>query len=187
MENVDPVDIVKIVQQYSPYAKFLSKKYFVKDGTGDDLFEEGVIGILQACKNYKGDSLFDEKFGSFVKLCIKRQILDAIKKSNTQKNKVLNESISYSSLYLDGNEKSMLETFSDRNFSSDPLDFFIDKEKIEEKLMICKKELNEFENQVLRLYLDGQKQSEIAKSLNQDVKKIENTLQRIKTKVNKAL
>ena len=125
MENVDPVDIVKIVQQYSPYVKYLSNKYYVKGGTEDDLFEEGIVGILQACKNYKGKSLFEPKFSSFVKICIKRQILDAIKKSNTQKNKALNESISYSSFDFEGNEKSMLETLSDRNFSNDPLDFFI--------------------------------------------------------------
>ena len=77
----------------------------------------------------------------------------------------------------------MLETLSDRNISNDPLDFFIDKEKIEEKLKICEKELNDFEKQVLRYYLDGQKQSEIAKTMNMEVKKIENTLQRIKAKV----
>ena len=183
MENVDPVDIVKIVQQYSPYVKYLSNKYFVKGGTEDDLFEEGIIGILQACKNYNGESLFEDKFSSFVKICIKRQILDAVKKSNAQKNKALNESISYSSFDFDGNEKSMLEILSDRNFSNDPLDFFIDKEKIEEKLKICEKELNDFEKQVLRYYLDGQKQSEIAKTMNKEVKKIENTLQRIKAKV----
>ena len=72
----------KIVQKYSPYVSHLSRKFYVKDGTGDDLFEEGVIGILQACKNYRGESLFEEKFNSFVKICIRRQILDAIKKSN---------------------------------------------------------------------------------------------------------
>lgn len=185
MENVDPSDIVEIVQKYSPYISHLSKKYYVKDGTGDDLFEEGVIGILQACKNYNGESLFETKFNSFVKLCIKRQILDAIKKSNTQKNKVLNESISYTNLDYEGNEKSILDTVFDRNLSSDPLDIFIDKEKIEEKLCICESELNSFEKEVLRHYLDGEKQSEIAKSLDKNVKQIDNTLQRIKSKLNK--
>ena len=67
------------------------------------------------------------------------------------------------------------------------MDFFIDKEKFEEKLKICEKQLNEFEQEVLKHYLNGKKQSEIAKELDRDVKKIENTLQRIKSKVNKAL
>lgn len=187
MKNVDPSDIVLVVKKYSPYASFLSKKYYVKDGTHDDLFEEGIIGILQACKNYNGESLFDEKFSSFVKICIKRQILDAIKKSNTQKNKILNESISYSNLEYDEEGKQIIETLSDRNLSTDPLDLFIDREKFEEKLQICEEQLNDFEKQVLKFYLEGEKQSEIAKTLGREIKQIDNTLQRIKYKLNKNL
>ena len=51
----------------------------IKGGTGDDLYQEGVIGILQACKNYNGQSLFDEKFNAFVKICIKRQKASVVK------------------------------------------------------------------------------------------------------------
>lgn len=185
MKNVDPSDIVKIVKQYSPYVANLSKKYFVKDGTIDDLFEEGIIGILEACQNYNGESLFEEKFNSFVKICIKRQILDAIRKSNTQKNKVLNESISYSNLEFEGEGKQVIETLSDRNLSTDPLDVFLDREKFEERIQICEKELNDFEKQVLKFYLEGDKQSEIAKLLGKEIKQIDNTLQRIKNKLNK--
>lgn len=183
MKNVDTTEIVKIVQKYSPYVSFLSKKYYIKGGTKDDLFEEGVIGILEACKNYKGESLFDDEFEPFVKLCIKREILDAIRTSNAQKNKVLNESISYTNFYDNGDEKSILDIAMDRNFSNDPLDIFIDKEKVQEKIMICERELKDFEKEVLKHYLSGEKQSEIARSLEKDVKLIDNTLQRIKNKL----
>lgn len=185
MKNIDTDEIVEIVQKYSPYVSYLSKKYYIKDGTKDDLFEEGIIGILEACKNYKGESLFDDKFESFVKICIKREILDAIRKSNAQKNKVLNESISYNSYYKNGDEKSILDIAMDRNLSNDPLDIFIDKEKIQEKLLICENELNDFEKKVLKHYLNGEKQSEIARSLEKEIKLIDNTLQRIKSKLNK--
>ena len=50
MDNVDPADLVKIVQQYSGYVSSLCRKYYIQGGTFDDLFEEGVIGILEACK-----------------------------------------------------------------------------------------------------------------------------------------
>lgn len=185
MKKIDADDMVKIVQDYSPYVRFLSKKYYIKGGTIEDLFEEGVIGIIEACKSYKGESLFEDKFDSFVKLCIKRQLLDAIRRSNAKKNEVLNNSISYSTILNSGEEGTVLDIFLDRNFSNDPLDIFIDKEKIEEKLNICEKELNEYEKQVLKLYLSGQKQSEIAKTLNREIKSIDNTLQRIKSKLNK--
>jgi len=185
LKNIDTSEIVEIVQTYSPYVSYLSKKYFIKDGTKDDLFEEGIIGILEACKNYKGESLKEKGFESFVKMCIKREILDAIRKSNAQKNKVLNESISYTNFYDNGDERSILDIAMDRNFSNDPLDIFIDKEKVQEKLRICESELNDFEKEVLKHYLSGEKQSEIARSIGKEVKLIDNTLQRIKNKLNK--
>lgn len=185
MKNVDTEDMVKIIQDYSPYIRFLSKKYYMKGGTVEDLFEEGVIGIIEACKDYKGDSLFDLGFDRFVKVCIKRQMFDAIRKSDAKKNSILNNSVSYSTMLSSGEEGTVLDIFLDRNFSNDPLDIFIDKEKIEEKLKICDSELNDSEKQVLKLYLSGQKQSEIAKNLNKEVKFVDNTLQRIKSKLNK--
>ena len=183
MNNVNPSDVVKIVQKYSSYVSSLTRRYFIAGGTREDLFEEGVIGILEACKSYNGDSLFEDRFDSFVKLCVKRQILDAIKKSNTQKNKALNESVSFATYDGEGDEQSMLEVLSDRNVSNDPLDLFIDKEKINERLARCEKRLSDFEKQVLNHYLSGEKQSEIAKNLGKDVKSIDNTIQRIKTKL----
>ena len=89
MNNVKPSDIVKIVQKYSDFINCICRKYFIIGGTKEDLYEEGVIGLLEACKNYNGEDLFEPRFEAFAKLCIKRQIFDAIKKSNTQKNKAL--------------------------------------------------------------------------------------------------
>ena len=81
MKNVSTSDIVEIVQAYSDYINRICHKYFIIGGTKEDLYEEGVIGLLEACKNYNGDSLFEPRFEPFAKLCIRRQIFDAIKKS----------------------------------------------------------------------------------------------------------
>ncbi len=183
MKNVNPSDIVKVVQKYSRYVSSLSRRFYISGGTPEDLFEEGVIGILEACKSYKGESLFEEKFDAFVKVCIKRQILDAIKKANTKKNRALNESVPFVSFDDEGDEQTLLEIFSDRNTSNDPLDLFIDKEKMRERIKKCEKSLTPYESEVLNHYLDGKKQSEIAKCLNKDVKAIDNALQRIKNKL----
>lgn len=183
LNNVNPSDVVKVVQKYSRYVSSLSRKYFIVGGTPEDLFEEGVIGILEACKDYNGESLFEPKFDAFVKLCIKRQILDAIKKSNTNKNKALNESVPFVTFDDEGDEQSMLEVLFDRNTSNDPLDLFIDKEKKAERLEKCQKKLNESEKEVLKHYLAGEKQAEIAKKLNRKTKNIDNTLQKIKSKL----
>ena len=94
MKNIDTSDVVKIVQEYSGYIKNLCRKFYIVGGTTEDLYQEGIIGLLEACKNFNGDVLFGPQFDAFVKICIKRQIFDAIKKTQSKKNKALNESVS---------------------------------------------------------------------------------------------
>lgn len=183
MKEVSPSDIVQIVQKYSNFVSSVCRRYFIVGGTTEDLFQEGIIGILEACKNYNGETLFEDRFDAFVKVCIKRQIFDAIRKSNTQKSKALNESLSFTNIDDSGGGRSLLDSFTDRNISNDPLDIFIDQEKFNEKFTRCEKELSKFELEVLKHYLDGEKQSEIAKSLGKDTKSIDNTIQRIKAKL----
>lgn len=183
MKNVNTEEVVLIVQKFSDYINAICHKYFIIGGTNEDLYQEGVIGLLQACKNFNGDSLFDEKFEPFAKLCIRRQIFDAIKASNTTKNKALNEAVSIINLMKDNEQKSKLEVWYDRTTSNDPLDLILDKEKIDERLLHCEKKLSKFEKEVLNHYIDGSKQSEIAKILKKDVKSIDNTIQRIKSKL----
>ena len=181
MKNGNAGDIVKIVQNYSGYIKGLGRKYYIVGGTTDDLYQEGIIGLLEACNNYNGENLFEQKFEYFAKMCIKRQIYDAIRKAQNKGNVALNESVSI--VGESGEEISKLEILADRTTISDPLEVFIDKEKYYEKMAYCEKELSEFEKEVLKHYLAGEKQSEIALTLNKSVKSIDNTLQRIKAKL----
>ena len=183
MKNVNAADIVKIVQEYSPYIKNLCHKYYINGGTPEDLYQEGIIGLLEACNNFNGESLFEKKFEYFAKMCVKRQIIDAIRKTQNGGNIALNQSVSFVGENESGEEISKLEILVDRTTISDPLEIFIDREKYYEKMELCEKELSEFENLVLSHYIAGEKQAEIAKYLNKSVKSIDNTLQRIKSKL----
>lgn len=183
MNNIDAGEIVKVVQKYSAYIKNVCRKFYIAGGTTEDLYQEGIIGLLEACKSYNGESLFEDGFDYFAKLCIKRQVFDAIRKTKNGKNKALNESVSLIGVTDNGEEISKLEIIADRTTICDPLELFIDKEKFNEKMQICERELSDFEKIVLKHYLAGEKQSEIAKSLAKSVKSIDNTLQRIKNKL----
>lgn len=183
MKNVNAGEIVQVVQIYSGYIKNLCRKFYIVGGTTEDLYQEGIIGLLEACNSYNGKSLFEDKFDPFVKMCIKRQIFDAIRKTHNKKSRALNEAVSLLGITETGDELSKLEVFADRTTISDPLEMFLDREKYYEKMEICEKELSDQEMQVLNHYLAGEKQSEIAKRLNKSVKSIDNTLQRIKAKL----
>lgn len=183
MNNIDASDVVEVVQKFSAYIKNLCRKFYIVGGTTEDLYQEGIIGLLQACKSYNGESLFEDKFDYFAKLCIKRQIFDAIKKTQSLKNKALNEALSFVGVTDSGEEVSMLELINDRTAICDPLEIFIDKEKFQEKMQICENELSGAEKLVLKHYLSGEKQSEIARQLGKTTKSVDNTLQRIKNKL----
>lgn len=183
MKILNTMDVDKVIQSYSAYIKKLSRCFYLVGGTEEDLYQEGNIGLLEACKNYNGESFFEERFDHFAKLCIRRQIYDAIRRSQSQGNSTLNGSISLVGVTENGDEISKLEVISDRTSISDPLEMFIDREKHLELMEYCNKELSDFEWLVLMHYLTYEKQSEIAKRLNKSVKSIDNTLQRIKRKL----
>lgn len=183
MSKIEPSEIVVAVQKYSAFINSLCRRYFIVGGTAEDLYEEGVIGLIEACNNYDGESINESRFDAFVKLCIKRQIFDAIEKANTQKNKALNEAVSIMFSDENGNEQSILDMAMDRNTSNDPQELFLDKEKVSELTKKCENKLSDYEKLVLSHYLAGEKQSEIAKSLGKETKSIDNTIQRIKAKL----
>ncbi len=63
----------------------------------------------------------------------------------------------------------------------------IDQENVDRLETIIDKELSSFEKQVLDLYLTGMGYQQIAKVLGRDDKSTDNALQRIKTKLKKAI
>ena len=128
MDNVDPKDVVKVVQNYTGYITSTCRKYYIVGGTPEDLFQECVIGLLEACKSYKGESLFEPKFDAFAKKCIHRQIIDSIRHSNTLKNKALNEAKTIYAVNENGDEMQTLEIMPDRTTVNDPLEIILEKE-----------------------------------------------------------
>ena len=60
---------------------------------------------------------------------------------------------------------------------------FLKQELVEERVEKLGKVLSDYENQVIKMYLDGESQSEIARHLNKDKKSIDNTIQRVKNKL----
>jgi len=176
-------DIENLINNYAGTIRSICRKYYLVGGTEEDLFQEGMIGLIEAYQSFKGEEdFYSDKFKNFAIICIKRQIFDAIKHANKKNNQPLNNYVPISktnSARVEYEREELLKMEDDNN----PEDLFIDREEHSEKIAICKSKLSKFENQVLDLYLAGDRQSEIAKALNKDVKSIDNTIQRIKKKL----
>src|SRR3712207_9499351 len=57
--------------------------YYMIGAEKQDLFQEGMLGLLKALKAYDKEK---SSFRTFAILCIRRQLISAIKASNTKKN-----------------------------------------------------------------------------------------------------
>ena len=144
----------------------------------EDLVQEGMIGLNHAIERYKEQE--DILFFTYAKKCIERKIISVVVGSNRNKNKVLNESVSY-----DNDENQIIKYLQDKNPS--PLEEVVNIEKEEDLLKEFKKNLTDFEKQVFELHISGFKYKEIAEILDRTPKSIDNTIQRIKTKLKKQM
>ena len=179
-------ELEKLLEAYTDTIRAVCRKYFLIGGSDDDLFQEGMIGLLEAFRDFdKEKGGYDsEAFKRFASVCIKRQILDAIKRANTKKNQPLNNYLSFSQKNKD--EKGYEMEFSVDSLYSfsagDPEEQVLNRETTNEQLQVLEERLTKSEKDVLSLYLAGYRQSKIAQMLDKNVKFVDNTIQRIKKK-----
>lgn len=173
----DEEAIEEVIKTYKGVIYKYSKKFFLNGGDFNDLVQEGYIGLIKALVNY--DEKKDASFNTFAILCIKRQMITAVKKANIEKYKSLNEAIQDGS-YLKKQEKISYSISSNDYYS--PESIILGKELISLLEIYLKKNLSKFEKDVF-YYLSKQlTYTEIAKILNNDPKCIDNAIQRIKKK-----
>lgn len=174
-----------IINKYENFVKSKAKSYFLIGADREDIYQEGMIGLFKAMRDFKADKL--SSFKAFAELCITRQIITAIKTASRQKHKPLNTYISINKpLYDEESEKTLEDTLV-LNKIYDPEEIVVSKEK----LKILQDEMNEslssLELEVLTYYLSGKSYHEIAIKLQRQAKSIDNALQRVKRKLEKCL
>ena len=81
---------------------------------------------------------------------------------------------------------NLAELLADKTELS-PEEVFLDKERVAYLEKTIDEELSDFEKQVLDLYLTGMSYSQIARVLSRDEKSTDNALQRLKSKLRKAV
>jgi len=184
IHNGDDLAQEFIIEKYKKLVKMKSRSYFIIGADREDIIQEGMIGLYKAIRDF--DLNGEYIFYSFAELCVKRQIISAIKSASRQKHIPLNSSVSLNRVICDENdEKTYIELFADS--LSNPEELFIgqeDKNYIEDKIV---HNLSKLEYKVLSLYLKGKSYYEIANIINKDEKAIDNALQRVKKKIEKIL
>lgn len=170
-----------LLSKYKNLVKNRAKAYFLVGADRDDIVQEGMIGLFKAIRDF--DITKQASFLGFAEVCIKRQIITAVKASTRQKHLPLNSYISLSDpVYKDNPELSLLDKIAQRD-SVDPEEMFLRREMAEHIGTEIENKLSSLEKTVLSLYLNGMNYQEIAIELNRTPKSIDNALQRIKRKL----
>ena len=179
-----------IMDKYKNLVRSKAKSMYILGADSEDLIQEGMIGLFKAIRDY--DTGRDASFFTFADLCVSRQMYTAIQAAGIQKHAPLN---TYISLYADAFENGGTDTEGEGKLinsvisqsEKNPEELLIDRENVELLEKTIDKELSSFEKQVLDLYLTGMSYSQIARVLGRDDKSTDNALQRIKSKLKKAI
>ena len=179
----DTVALDNIMEKYKNFVFSKAKPFFIVGAEKEDIIQEGMIGLFKAIKGY--DESKEVTFRVFADLCIRRQIMTAIKAATRQKHIPLNSYLSLNKTAYDEESDRTVIDMLDMETVPDPLDTITSRETYEKLEMKMNELLSDFEQKVLAEYLNGCSYSEIATRLDSHVKAVDNAVQRIKKKVDK--
>ena len=90
----EPEVLEILIARYRRFARAKARGYFLIGGDSDDVEQEALIGLYKAVRDFRPDH--QASFRAFAELCIKRQIITAIKTATRHKHQPLNSYLSIS-------------------------------------------------------------------------------------------
>ncbi|MDR3599152.1 MAG: sigma-70 family RNA polymerase sigma factor [Desulfosporosinus sp.] len=168
----------EIIQHYEPEVRMIACKYFLPRADYDDLIQEGRIAIYRAILSY--DLKLDIPFLHFLRMVIKRKLIDSLRKYTRQKHINLNEAYSLNNLISESEETSFLSLLPN---ADDPESMVIANDEARSMIHGLNKDLSTLERLVFEHYfLQGFKQREVSEHLGLHPKALDNAIQRIRRK-----
>ena len=140
----------------------------------DDLRQEGSIGFCKAIRNY--DASRDASFTTFAQLCVRRQIISALRAAVTLRHGLLNQS-----LPIDAGGMEVPDT------AETPETRVLMAEAVADIRKAVAAGLTEREYRVLCGYLDSKPYAQIALELSLSTKNVDNTLMKVRHKLENIL
>ncbi len=167
-----------IIVHYEPEVRMIACKYFLPRADYDDLIQEGRIAIYKAVLSY--DTNLEIPFLHFLRMVIKRKLIDSLRKHTRQKHVNLNEAFSLNNVIPESDETSFLSFLSN---AEDPATKVIANDEAQTMIHSLNKNLSNLERLVFEHYfVQGFKQREVSEHLGLPAKSLDNAIQRIKRK-----
>ena len=181
--NGDSLCEEHLIKRYKNCVGYCSSKYYMPGMEKDDIFQEGMIGLYSAIRDFNPQKT---SFKNFAILCISRRIISLLKSTNRQKNIPLNSSVSLDSIIADEQQNSMIDTI-EAPLEHNPESAFITQETLKLYDQKINEALSELELKVFKCYLANMAYKDISKQLKISEKSVDNAIQRIKKKLTAVL
>lgn len=180
----DAQAMVYLMDKYKNLVRIRARGYFLIGADHEDIVQEGMIGLFKAVRDYNADK--QVPFKVFAELCVKRQIITAIKNATRQKHIPLNNYVSLNKpVYEDETGRTLHEIMESGGVN--PEEMFISAEEMDGIQQHLSRRLTPLERDALSAFLNGESYQEIAEHLGTHVKAVDNALQRVKRKLIKYL
>ena len=169
------------------YHRFVISKvngFYLQGGDLDDLIQEGMIGLYKGIHSYNKNE--NTTFRGFADICIKRQVISAIRTANRLKNQPLNTSISLNESPKD-EETRLMDDLIGTKVAYSPEDIVLGKERLDQMEREIRGKLSSLEWSVFYEYLSGTSFEDISKDLQMPIKSIYNALDRSRKKITQYL
>lgn len=181
----DDLALEELINIYRPVVNRITRGYFLTNGDDEDLVQEGMIGLYKAIQTFSLSS--EAKFQTFAYLCIKRQVLQAVRSSLSSKNAPLNNYLSIDShgaiSFVNADEEDEETEFYIPSEEPSPEDNVIKKETLSELDKKIRSALSKYEYAVLVYYLKGFSYKQIGIMLDKNAKSVDNAIERIRNKL----
>lgn len=178
-DSGDKIAEDQLALRYTRLVKICSRPYFLVGGDGEDLIQEGMLGLLSAIREF--DISMNTSFKTYAEVCVKRRIYSAIKGASRKKHEPLNDMVSFEDVLSDESISSAVSY--GEAYRRSPEEQVLARESVGEIIQTYSRCLSKFEVEILNLYLSGLSYSEIAELCGKTDKSVDNAVQRIRRKL----
>jgi len=146
----------------------------------DDLYQEGLIGLLEAVGNYKEDK--EASFGTFARVCIEREIRSLLRKYRSGSYSLLSMAMSLDMSVSEDENVVLMDTVPCVKPEFDPV-YVTHVSWAHDQIPFIKKTLSDLEWKVYHMHALGYSYKEICSQGSCSEKDVDNILQKIKKKL----
>lgn len=146
----------------------------------DDLYQEGMIGLLEAVNNYKEN--MEASFGTFARVCVEREIRSLLRKYRSGSYSLLSNAVSLDMSVSEDENVVLMDTVACTKSDYDPV-YATYVSWAKDQVPFIRKSLSDLEWKAYQMSCLGYSYREISCTLQCSEKDVDNILQKIKKKL----